>query len=70
MSLADIAYRLSVDPQFEQSLRSDPEQALSLAGLCLDPDEQQSLQLLLQTNPSKMTFDPDDGIPVDPWLAS
>ena len=68
MSLPEVAYRLNIDPMFAQSLRINPEQTLSQAGICLDADEQKSLQLFLQNNPHSLSTTPDDGIAIDPWL--
>ncbi len=70
MGLAIVAYRLSIDPEFEASLRQDPQQALFQVGLDLDADELQSLQLFLQGDLPSLLSTPDDGIPIDPWLTS
>ncbi len=70
MGLAEVAFRLSIDPGFGASLRQDPQQALSQVGFVLDADELQSLQLFLQGDQPSLLSAPDDGTPIDPWLAS
>ncbi len=70
MGLAEVAYHLSIDPGFEASLRQDPQQALSQVGLVLGADELLSLQLFIRGDQPSLLSTPDDGIPIDPWLAS
>jgi len=71
MSLAEISYRLSVDPAFFEEVRQEPEPALRRAGIALLPQELSALKnyLLRIGSGTPKVGGPGDDLPlINPWF--
>jgi len=68
MTLATVAYRISTDVSFAESLQMNAEVALQLAGIALEKTEKKALEALLAL-PESISKAGNYMLTTEPWAA-